>query len=195
VEGYFSYLDPTIFDLSVNAEDLNTGANASLFPTTTIPDTSEAQAVLDRLLQPQQGRAYGFEALVRRQSRTGIYGWVSYTLSRSERRRNGQWVAYDFDRTHILNFVAGLPLPRNWDLSVRFQFQSGKPATTTYGYNTARTDGYARIDLRVDKRAVLFGWLLDFYVDITNVALLPEEITPGATIRYVLPTVGLRGRF
>ena len=31
-------------------------------------------------------------------------------------------------------------------------------------------------------------------VDITNIALLPEEVTPGNTIRYVLPTVGLRGR-
>ena len=39
------------------------------------------------------------------------------------------------------------------------------------------------------------SWLLDFYVDVTNVALLPEEVTPGRSIRYVLPTVGLRGRF
>ena len=52
-----------------------------------------------------------------------------------------------------------------------------------------------RFDVRVDKRAVYRSWLLDFYVDITNVALLPEEITPGQTIRYVLPTVGFRGRF
>ena len=39
------------------------------------------------------------------------------------------------------------------------------------------------------------GWLLDFYVDIMNAALLPEEVTPGVNIRYVLPTVGLRARF
>ena len=51
-----------------------------------------------------------------------------------------------------------------------------------------------RFDLRVDKRAVWQKWLLDFYVDITNVALLPEEIEPGTVIRYVLPTVGLRAR-
>ena len=59
----------------------------------------------------------------------------------------------------------------------------------------AGTDGYLRFDLRVDKRAVWQKWLLDFYVDITNVALLPEEIQPGTVIRYVLPTVGLRARF
>ena len=78
---------------------------------------------------------------------------------------------------------------------MRLQYQSGKPATTTAGYNTARGDGYVRFDVRVDKRAVWRSWLLDFYVDVTNVALLPEEVTPGRTIRYVLPTVGLRGRF
>ena len=75
---------------------------------------------------------------------------------------------YDFDRTHLVNLVAGLRLPRNWDLGVRFQYQSGLPATTTAGYNTARADGYYRVDLRVDKRA---------------------------NIRYVLPTAGLRVRF
>ena len=32
-------------------------------------------------------------------------------------------------------------------------------------------------------------------VDITNIALLPEEVQVGTVIRYVLPTVGLRGRF
>ncbi len=102
---------------------------------------------------------------------------------------------YDFDRTHILNLVAGLPLPRNWDLGLRFQYESGRPVTTTAGYNSGRTDAYARIDLRVDKRAVWRSWLLDFYVDIANVALLPEEVTPGNTLRYVLPTLGVRGRF
>ena len=129
--------------------------------------------MLDRLLVPHTGRAYGLETLIRRQSKSGLYGWLSYTLSRSERYKDGA----------------------NWDVGVRLQYQSGKPATTTSGYNTARTNGYYRVDVRVDKRAVYRGWLLDFYVDLINAALLPEEVTPGATIRYVLPTVGLRGRF
>jgi TonB family protein len=193
--AYFSYLDPTIFDLAVNAQDLNNPANVTLFPTTTVPPDSTAQMVLDRLLTPQTGRAYGVEALLRRESRDGVYGWLSYTLSRSERLRDGAWVPYDFDRTHLLNLVVGMPLPREWDFGLRLQYQSGKPATTTAGYNTARTDGYVRIDLRIDKRAVWKDWLLDFYVDIANVALLPEEVTPGNTLHYVLPTVGVRGRF
>ncbi len=195
IEGYFAYMDPTIFDLTVNAETLNTVGDTTLTPTTTVSPPSDAQQLLDRLLNARTGRAYGLEALIRRQAKSGLYGWLSYTLSHSERYQNGVWSPYDFDRTHLVNLVAGLRLPRNWDVGVRFQYQSGKPATTTSGYNTARTSGYDRVDIRVDKRAVYRGWLLDFYVDIMNAALLPEEVTPGVSIRYVLPTVGLRARF
>jgi hypothetical protein len=131
--------------------------------------------------------------LLRRQAKSGLFGWISYTLSRSERLREGQWVAYDFDRSHLLNVVAGLPLPRNWDLGLRLAYQSGKPLTTTAGYNAARTSGYVRFDLRVDKRVAWRDWLLDFYVDVTNVALLPEEVTSGSVITAA--TVGVRGRF
>ncbi|HEY2899278.1 MAG TPA: TonB-dependent receptor, partial [Polyangia bacterium] len=195
VEGFFNYMDPTIFDLSVNSASVVNTPNATIIPTSVIMPTTDGQMIIDRLTTPQTGRAYGMEFLIRRQSQTGVFGWASYTLSRSERLRDGEWVKYDFDRTHLFNLVAGLPLSRNWDVGVRLQYQSGKPTTTTAGYNAATGDGYFRFDLRVDKRAVWRKWLLDFYVDITNAALLPEEVTPGTVIRYVLPTVGLRARF
>jgi hypothetical protein len=195
LEGYFAYMNPTIFDLSVNQQSLVTAGNTSLGPTTTVPAQGRGQEILDRLASPHLGRAYGVEVLIRREAKSGLFGWLSYSLSRSERDRDGTWVVYDFDRTHLLNLIAGLRLPRNWDLGLRFQYQSGKPATTTYGYNTARGNGYMRVDLRFDKRAIWRGWMLDFYVDLLNAALLPEEITPGTSIRYVLPSAGLRGRF
>src|SRR5262249_29180740 len=153
------------------------------------------QDFIDRLSKPQLGRSYGLEVLLRRQGKSGIFGWGSYTLSRTERLRDNQWVPYDFDRTHLGQLVAGLPLRRHWGVGLRLQYQSGKPETVTAGYNDARGTGYVRFDVRVDKRAVWQRWLLDFYVDITNVALLPEEVQVGTVLRYVLPTVGLRGRF
>ncbi len=193
-EAYFNYMDPTIFDLSVNDASVVNTANPTLIPTSVVTP-NDAQTFIDRLTTPQVGRSYGAEVLLRRAAKTGVFGWISYTLSRSERKRAGVWVPYDFDRTHLVNVVMGLPLRRNWDVGLRLQFQSGKPETTTAGYNEARGAGYFRFDLRFDKRAVYRKWLLDFYVDITNVALLPEEVTTGTVIRYVLPTVGLRGRF
>lgn len=194
-EGFYNHLDPTVFDLAFNESAVNNAANTNLFPESSFPPETEVQELIDRLVQKQRGRAYGLELLLRRRAANGLFGWVSYTLSRSARRRDGAWAPYDFDRMHLLNLVAGLPLPRNWDVSLRLQYNSGKPATTTSGYNTARTDPTTRFDLRIDKRAVWNRWLLDFYVDVTNIAVLPEEVMPGAKLRYVLPTVGLRGRF
>jgi hypothetical protein len=193
-EAFFNYMDPTIFDLSVNESSVVTDANTSVLSNGGTDD-AEDQEIIDRLTTPQTGRAYGLEVLLRRQARSGLFGWVSYTLSRSERLRDGKYVAYDFDRTHLVNVVAGLPLRRNWDVGLRLSYQSGKPVTTTAGYNEARTAGYVRFDVRIDKRVVWRDWLLDFYVDITNVALLPEEVSAGNVIRYVLPTLGVRGRF
>ncbi|HSN29539.1 MAG TPA: hypothetical protein VLT45_24795, partial [Kofleriaceae bacterium] len=194
-EGYFNYMSPTLFDLSINAATAGTAANSTLLPTQVLQGTDRGDEIINRLTTPQTGRAYGMEFMLRRQAKNGVFGWVSYTLSYAERKREGTWAPYDFDRTHLVNVVMGLPLRRNWDIGVRMSYQSGLPATTTAGYNTARGDGYLRFDVRVDKRAVYRNWLLDFYIDITNVALLPEEVTPGNTIRYVLPTVGFRGRF
>ena len=194
-EGYFNYMDPTVFDLDVNELSVVNGANPSLIPTTTVIPVSVEQQFINRLTTPETGRAYGLEVMLRRQAKSGLFGWVSYTLSRSERYDNGAWVPYDFDRTQLLNLVVGMPLRRNWDIGMRVQYESGLPVTTTAGYNTARADGYIRFDVRVDKRAVWHKWLLDFYIDVTNVALEPEEITPGNVIRYVLPSAGVRARF
>ncbi len=194
-EAYATAMDPTIFDLATNDELAGERAPTTLFPTRNVVPAPPDDQAIERLTRPQLGRSYGVEILLRRQARSGLFGWVSYTLSRSQRQRDGQWARYDYDRTHLINVVAGLPLGRNWDLGLRLQYQSGKPETVTGGYNAASGAGYARFDLRIDKRAVWQRWLLDFYIDLTNVALMPEEIEAGSTIRYVLPTLGVRGRF
>jgi hypothetical protein len=199
VQAFYNHMDPVIFDLEVNAPLSSVRQSApdrlpGQTPTDSGDQDNDVQAAFEALLKPQNGRAYGLEVMIRRKSRTGVYGWLSYTLSLSERQKEGVWAAFDFDRTHLLNLVAAMPLPRNWEIGARFQYQHGKPTTTTAGYNTARTDGFMRLDIRIDKRAVWNNWLLDFYVDITNVALFPEEIGPGQHLRYVLPTVGFRAR-
>jgi len=120
VEGYFNYMDPTIFDLSVNGATAVTRPQPTLVPLSIITPPMDGQEFIDRLTKPQTGRAYGLELLLRRQSKTGVFGWVSYTLSRSERYRvvaspdpsqpaQASWVPYDFDRTHLVSIVGGLP--------------------------------------------------------------------------------------
>lgn len=188
IDTYYNAMDPVIFDLSVNQDptefDGYTGGSV------------DEEDVLDRLLRHQVGRALGLELMLRkRDTGRGLHGWLAYTLSLSERRRDGVWVPFDFDRTHLLNAVIGLTLPRNWSLGVRVQLQSGKPVTTSLGYNAVRGEGFVRVDLRIDKHAVWNDWILDFYLDLINVAVMPEEVAPGNPIGYVLPTLGVRGRF
>ncbi len=194
VDTYYNHMDPVVFDLATNEERVGPTNSPEVVQTDTPNEDDDDQRAIDRLIAAQSGRSYGIETLLRRQSKTGVYGWIAYTLSLSERKRDGVWVPYDYDRTHLVNLVAGFPLPRNWDLGARLQYQSGKPATTVFGYNAGRIDGYYRMDIRIDKRAVWNKWLLDFYVDITNIAVLPEEVAPGQNLRYVLPTLGFRGR-
>lgn len=192
VQTYYNDMDPVIFDLSINPASIN--AVPELMPGEA-PDPDQLSEELEqRLFSPQKGRAYGVEMLLRRQSQSGVYGWLSYTLSRSERQREGDWVLFDFDRTHIMNMVVGIPLRNQWDIGLRAQYQSGVPATTTYGFNRGRNTPYVRFDLRIDKRAVWATWLLDYYIDIQNVLLTPEEVAPGQFFRYVLPTIGVRAK-
>jgi hypothetical protein len=196
LEAFYNDMNPVVFDLTFNPASVTKAAQNCLILCQVPPAVNQVQQNIDRIAVPSMGRAYGLETLIRRQSKSGVYGWLSYTLSLSERQQiDGNWKPFDVDRTHLLNLVFGLPLPRNWDVGVRFQYQSGKPATTTYGYNTARSDGFFRIDARVDKRAVWNKWLFDFYVDLTNISLAPEEVFPGAAIRVILPTAGVRARF
>jgi len=176
VQGYFQYMDPLLFDLTYDAA---------------WQDPGELQG--DELFDPRIGRSYGVEVLLKHHGRGSLFGWLSYTLSWSDRRNGDAWVPFDFDRRHMLHVVAGMSLPRNWDVAVRAQLQSGRPIANAAG-RVDRTAPFYRIDIRIDKRAVWNDWLLDFYIDIINATLSTERLDndPGNSLRYTLPTLGVR---
>jgi hypothetical protein len=192
-EGYYQQLDPTFFELALPKNNDVTTPYPVLFPNDLFPPRANGEPFLDQFTVRRVGRSYGVETMLRRRSSTGLYGWLAYSLSLSERRDGTRWQPYDFDRTHLFNLVAGIPLGRNWDVGVRLQYQSGKPEPAL-GETIPRNAGYTRFDIRFDKHGVWMSWILDFYVDITNVAVMPEEFRTGQVLRYVLPTMGLRGR-
>lgn len=190
VQTYFNWMDPVLFDL-----ELNRGPDALLQPDPGAESDADAGEFARRLFTGRQGRSYGLEVMLRKRDSDGLFGWVSYTLSHSERKDSqGQWQAFDFDRAHILNVVAGLKLPRNWEFGTRLLVQTGTPVTTLFGYNAGRTAPQMRVDLRIDKRAVWNSWLLDFYVDVINVVVAEESggLVGSNAFRYVLPTIGFR---
>jgi hypothetical protein len=78
------------------------------------------------------GRAYGAELYIRK-AKGKLTGWISYTLSRTERKvdsiSKAQWYRTRFDRPHVLNIVANYEITKYWDLSANFVYQSGTPGT------------------------------------------------------------------
>lgn len=134
------------------------------------------------------GRIYGLEVMLRAEPTRWFFGWLSYTLMRSERRddRNADWYLSSWDQTHILTLVAGVSLPRGWEIGLRFQLTSGRPYTPIAGaIYQAECDSYSpvggeprsermplfhQLDLRIDKtwtvrRLVRFN----LYLDVMNI--------------------------
>ncbi len=88
-----------------------------------------------------QGRGYGFEVMVRRRPQGRWFGWLSYSLQRSERYRTvydfddqGEvslakhaWVPFEFDQTHVLHLTGGVVLPWAIHVSLGFHLNTGRP--------------------------------------------------------------------
>jgi len=131
-----------------------------------------------------EGRSYGLELLVRRKVADGLYGWLSYTLSRSERFvGDGEAVPFTFDQTHILNLAASYKIWR-FRFGARFQLSTGRPSQDVVGavYDadsgryrptltglTSRMPVYNQLDLRVDYEFPLGPFEASIYVDGINV--------------------------
>lgn len=74
------------------------------------------------------GRATGIEVLLDR-SRGRVAGWLTYTLSKSERDRFGRTVPFEFDRRHAVGVALNVSITGKLRASVRSQYASGFPVT------------------------------------------------------------------
>ena len=135
------------------------------------------------------GRAYGTELLIRYKPDARFFGWLAYTLSRSERRDGPGDPIYlsQFDQTHILTILGSYRLGRGWELGARFRLVSGNPYTpSTYGFydenlgsylaltsyplNGSRLPPFHQLDVRIDKTWKYKNNVkLSMYLDIQNV--------------------------
>ncbi|GGN09022.1 collagen-binding protein [Dyadobacter beijingensis] len=113
-----------------------------------------------------KGRAYGAEFYLKK-NKGRLTGWLSYTLSRTERLvesiNNDDWFPARFDKPHNITAVAIYELTKRLSLSSNFTIQSGTPATfptnryTSGGFvignnynglrNNSRIPAYHRLDL------------------------------------------------
>lgn len=170
-----------------------------------------------------EGRAYGMEVLLRHDPKDGFFGWIAYTLSRSERKNinTGEWDIYESDQTHILALIGGYELPRGFNVSARYRLVSGFPYTPVdaavydsdsnnyepvYGKpNSAREVPFSQLDVRGEKTWVYDYWKLTAYLDILNVTNRRNVEFSSFTYDYserreisglpIIPTLGVRGEW
>jgi len=73
------------------------------------------------------GFAYGAELLLRYKADKHFFGWLSYTISRSERRTssNDPLYLFQYDQTHILTILGSYHWGKGWRLGARFRLVSG----------------------------------------------------------------------
>ncbi len=135
----------------------------------------------------QTGRVYGLEVLLRKQLTGRFFGWLAYTLSRSERRAtpSDDYQVFDFDQTHLLTLIGVVKLPKGWQAGARFRLVSGNPNTPITGSvydasgdfyvpvngttNSDRFPAFHQLDLRVDKKWTWKRASLTLYLDVQNV--------------------------
>src|SRR4029077_17855774 len=99
------------------------------------------------LVNGGKGRIYGLEVMAKLNPTGRAFGFLSYTLSRSERNDHGQgWRLFDYDQTHILTVAGGARLPRRWEVAATFRLVSGNPSTPVIGaLYDANRDYYAPV--------------------------------------------------
>ncbi len=168
------------------------------------------------------GRAFGGEFMLRYQADSDFFGWVAYTLSRSERRdAPGQPLyRFDYDQTHILNALASYDIGWGVRLGARFRYVTGNPYTPYVGgvadydagaysplsspeHNSERSGAFHQLDVRVDKTWNFDDWQLTAYLDVQNT--YNHENPEGVRYNYdysktaatnglpLLPIIGIRG--
>jgi TonB family protein len=107
--------------------------------------TRDGQQVAERYNNGGLGRSYGVEILLRQELTKRLFGWISYSLEKTELcsanfsisgvRPNcgpfgsGGWTPFPLDQPHHLIAVLSYKLPEDFIVGIRVQYSSGNPVT------------------------------------------------------------------
>lgn len=148
------------------------------------------------LIQTGLGRSYGTQVLLRHELIKHFFGWLSYSLMKSERTDAGTnaYRPFDFDQTHVFTALASYDLGGGFEIGGRFRYSTGYPRTPVVGavldqngvlqplfgpHNSIRIPPFYQADVRVSKRFTFSESSgLEVYLDVQNVTdhANPEEI-------------------
>jgi TonB family protein len=170
------------------------------------------------LLQEATGRVFGGQALLRLELTHGLFGWITYSMIRSERKDHpGEaWRLFDYDQTHVVGVLASYDLGHGWQLGARFRYATGVPRTEVMGsyydarddrfeplfgeHNAIRVPAFYQLDARAERTLTISGHRTNIFLDVQNVTdrKNPEEIIYNfdySTRKYItgLPTLAVVG--
>jgi TonB family protein len=173
--------------------------------------------VAEALTQDGVGRSYGGQVLLRQELTKGFFGWVTYSLIRSERRDHPDqpFRLFDYDQTHVLAVLASYQFGHGFEGGARFRYTTGAPRTPVIGsflvanedydpifgaHNTIRLPAFYQLDARLERAWVFRRAKLNVFLDVQNVTdrKNPEEIIYNAqyTVKGFitgLPTLAVLG--
>jgi TonB family protein len=177
----------------------------------------------EKLANTGLGRIWGFEIFLRQALTSRIFGWLSYSFSKSQRldAPGDAWRPFDFDQTHVLTAILSYKLGAGWEVGGRFRYATGNPVTPVVGAvkddntdsfvpiygatNSARLPAFVQLDVRIDKIWVFNTWSLDLYLDVQNVT--NTRAVEGTTYSFnyaqsvyfiglpIIPVLGLKAAF
>jgi TonB family protein len=188
-------------DLPADIQATVTGFHSAFFNMTdalgTAPPsgTNFSQSFLTRVV----GSGTGLEVAVRRRLTRQLGGFLSYTLSRSNRevvkhyvrdflQRDVDFSAHSvpstFDRTHVLNLALGYDFGHGYRAGARFVFYTGYPHATHAAdpdpgtnVHVERFPPFYRLDARLEKRWTIgrASWL-SLVLEVQNATLNKEVV-------------------
>jgi TonB family protein len=189
----------------------------------TMRNTASAPRNAEALLNSGEGRSYGLQTLVRRELANNVFGWVAYTLMRSERKNaeNLDWRLFDFDQTHVLTALLVWAPRKGLEVGTRFRVASGYPRTAvvgTYydalrdraqpvfgGQNDYRIPLFIQLDLRASQTFKLGDTEGQVYLEVQNVTnrqnqeelVYSPDFTRRGSIKSlpILPVAGVSWTF
>jgi outer membrane receptor protein involved in Fe transport len=216
-----------------SATDPDPGADPDVDPDAGAVPVSGAVTVFPEHHSNQgRGRVYGAELLLKKRPSRDCpdflalercFGWISYTVLRSERRDapGARWHLFEDDQTHLLTLLLSGTWAGGWELGIRFRLASGTPAdfygggvfdADRAGYVPApgtltrgRMPMFHQLDIRLDKRFVFQRWMLSLYLDIQNVYSYQHSEFLQYNHDYsergvlkglpIVPSIGIQGEF
>ncbi|MEL6730084.1 MAG: carboxypeptidase regulatory-like domain-containing protein [Bacteroidota bacterium] len=178
IEGFYKYYRDYPFLLTDSISLANLGGDFGAIGNEPVSSTSE-------------GRAYGLEVLIQQRLYKGFYGIVAYTLSWSEfQDNNGVFVPSSWDNRHVVSLTAGKKFGKNWELGVKWRYNSGTPFTPAdtlvsglisvwdlrgreipdfRRLNSERIAAFSQLDARIDKKWFFKKWSFNLFIDVQNV--------------------------